>query len=283
MGLKKGDKVRRIIRDGTFPSQTIGHVFVIQDIVDVMGIEFATDPSGILHSMRFLEPVARKAVKPPFKVGDKVTVRKDLAVGQRYFSQDGSARDTFVDDMNEMRGMIVTIKYCHNGKYHIKECGYNWVDDMFEEGQVVEKKTPVSTRDFISMIGDIERIGDIKIINKNPYTLAVYKDKRAWAKCAEGDDYSFKTGKELVLQRLIDGTHGKKEDCEPREKTPTYKVGELCEIKSLDDTDRIFAPHLDVGDTVVVAAYGFSGMLKVHHVHFPDQVAFLYPTQLKKF
>ena len=63
-----------------------------------------------------------------YKVGDKVIVRKDLAVGKNY------GGDAFVSSMEEFEGKIVTIEEVFSSTYQIKEDAgrYTWVDKMLE-------------------------------------------------------------------------------------------------------------------------------------------------------
>ena len=69
-----------------------------------------------------------------FKVGDKVKVRKDLIVEQKYGNQ------TFVDDMKNLCGKTVTIESVidYANYYGIKEDGYWWTDEMFESNEVLK-------------------------------------------------------------------------------------------------------------------------------------------------
>lgn len=62
-----------------------------------------------------------------FNVGDVVTVRSDLVTDQSY------GADSFVEEMRCMLGKSVTIKEIYGNKYKIKECGYNWTNEMFVE------------------------------------------------------------------------------------------------------------------------------------------------------
>lgn len=83
---------------------------------------------------------------PRFKVGDKVRVRKDLKCGE-YYMRDGETKDSFIGDMKELMGKVVTIdKITESGKYRIVEHRYNWTDEMFEPDVVkiekVEKREP---------------------------------------------------------------------------------------------------------------------------------------------
>lgn len=72
-----------------------------------------------------------------YKVGDKVTVRKDLT------HEMGA-----IDTMKEMCGKAVTIKYTYDGLYRIDGSSYYWNDEMFEGGEPeVKKQTIVSVKD----------------------------------------------------------------------------------------------------------------------------------------
>ena len=64
-----------------------------------------------------------------YKVGDKVRVREDLVVDKEY------GNDCFVIGMKGMLGKTVTIDSVNEGAevYRIKECGFHWTEEMFEE------------------------------------------------------------------------------------------------------------------------------------------------------
>lgn len=78
----------------------------------------------------------------------------------------------------------------------------------------------------------------VKIIHAPPYTLGVYKDKRAWARCADGDTYYRYRGEDLVIARLIEGTYTRKEDCDIQFKKKAIKPA--------------LKPRFQVGDEVTV-------------------------------
>lgn len=64
-----------------------------------------------------------------YKVGDKVRIRKDLMIFERYGKQ------TFVEQMEKYKGMPATISEVFSDAYHIKEDkgeNWNWTDEMFE-------------------------------------------------------------------------------------------------------------------------------------------------------
>ena len=90
-----------------------------------------------------------------YKVGDKVKVRKDLAVDKDY---DGYA---FVSSMEEFKGKIVTIESVDGDHYHIEEdkfeFKFGWVDEMLEPIKVVTNwdkvKEELNLEDFVKHSG----------------------------------------------------------------------------------------------------------------------------------
>lgn len=64
-----------------------------------------------------------------YKVGDRVRIRKDLMVFERYGKQ------TFVEQMEKYKGMPATISEVFSDTYYIKEDkgeNWNWTDEMLE-------------------------------------------------------------------------------------------------------------------------------------------------------
>ena len=62
------------------------------------------------------------------KVGDIVTVRKDLVIGEIYGNQ------SFVYEMDRHRGFQLTISYIQdNGCMYVKEAAWIWTEEMFEK------------------------------------------------------------------------------------------------------------------------------------------------------
>ena len=62
-----------------------------------------------------------------YKVGDKVRVRKNLALGSHY------GREKFVEKMKSFIGKAVTIsKVCDASYMILEDGGYAWTDEMFE-------------------------------------------------------------------------------------------------------------------------------------------------------
>lgn len=67
-----------------------------------------------------------------YKVGDKVRIRRDLMIFEKYGSQ------TFVKQMEKYKGMPATTSEVFSDTYYIKEDkgeNWYWTDDMFEAGQ----------------------------------------------------------------------------------------------------------------------------------------------------
>jgi hypothetical protein len=80
----------------------------------------------------------KKTTEPRFKVGDKVRVRKDLILNERYYMNNREHHDSFVGGMKNLMGKVVTIASV-GYTYRIKENSYNWVDEMFEPDVVKEE------------------------------------------------------------------------------------------------------------------------------------------------
>lgn len=76
-----------------------------------------------------------------FKVGDIVTVRKDLVIDNEYFMDGLEVSDTFMQGMESWFGKKVTILGLHKHKEYLitdndEENGdfnWYWTDEMFEE------------------------------------------------------------------------------------------------------------------------------------------------------
>lgn len=70
-----------------------------------------------------------------YKVGDKVRVRSDLEENFDY------GKDTFIEEMSNLKGKVVTIKKVNNYSYEILEDIYNLTDEMLED--VAEDKNTI--------------------------------------------------------------------------------------------------------------------------------------------
>jgi len=98
-------------------------------------------------------------VKPRYKVGDNVIVRKDLVAGDEYGIDLDGMKCLFVGDMNFLKGETVTIAYVSVGisgdiRYHVKEDGgeWWWTDDMFV-GLAPKEESEDKTEDKREYVG----------------------------------------------------------------------------------------------------------------------------------
>lgn len=66
-----------------------------------------------------------------YKVGDKVRVISNGEVNKTYYMEDKSDHNSMVKHMLKFCGKVVTIRSVTT-QYYIEECGYGWVDEMFE-------------------------------------------------------------------------------------------------------------------------------------------------------
>ena len=117
-----------------------------------------------------------------YAVGDRVTVRKDLVPGKRYFMEDKCTGDCVVDAMMPLAGKDVTIVSTFGGKYRIRESVFCWTDEMFED----LKQTIVIYRNGSRVIAYDKKT-----------------KKRAEARCNPDDTFDFNTGAKLALDRLL--------------------------------------------------------------------------------
>ena len=83
-----------------------------------------------------------------YKVGDKVKVREDLVVGEKYDNE------YFVSAMLEFKGKEVTISivYDYNKGYRIEERGFTWTDEMIEGLVVRNIKSSFKVGDKVELI-----------------------------------------------------------------------------------------------------------------------------------
>lgn len=88
-----------------------------------------------------------------YKVGDKVKVRENLKIGKVYCGE------TFVVQMKQYEGQIVTIKVVDDDGYYVEEDNQNWywTDEMLED---VEEE--MNLEDFLNALWKNPEI----IINK---------------------------------------------------------------------------------------------------------------------
>lgn len=88
-----------------------------------------------------------------YKVGDKVKVRDDLMVGNRY------SGFGYVDDMSRFSGKIVTIRTVFEDEncYNLNEdiWRYRWTDEMFEEEASTEAEI-AKFRAFLEEVANLD-------------------------------------------------------------------------------------------------------------------------------
>ena len=102
-----------------------------------------------------------------YKVGQKVRVRNDLEVGKIYGTY-------FNEDMAKLIGKEVTISNVDGCYYNIKEDGWNWTDEMFEEYKYNYKKGTKLRRinyDFVLPSGETIMVGEIVTLRKDIHAI----------------------------------------------------------------------------------------------------------------
>lgn len=121
-----------------------------------------------------------------FKVGDKVRIRKDLVVGRTY---GGITNYSFLSEKDGNLGVQTIIRITNSGNYRLDEATFTYSGEMLEP---VEEKVS-------------EKLAIYRNGNK---TIAKYykgdKTFEAEAKCSPEDEYDFKTGAELAMNRVMD-------------------------------------------------------------------------------
>lgn len=127
-----------------------------------------------------------------YKVGDKVRVKKDLKLCQRYYMENKKGGvNTFVPPMTDYRGQMVTISKIINGQYCVKECPYGtnhkpvlWTDGMFDS----------SDEKIVIIASGMKTIA--KLYNGDKIA------KTAIARCSPEDTFDFAEGARLAFGRL---------------------------------------------------------------------------------
>ena len=204
-----------------------------------------------------------------YKVGDKVKVRtwEDM---KKEFGLDCfyniKCRCTFLEDMKEYCGKIVTIKSSRNSAddkyriYGIKEDGgwWSWSNDMFEDISKTNKPTN-------------------KFFFKKDKTIYYDKDgKRYVVKCCEDDVYDKKVGMLYVLAkaqgidlREIDELIEEPKKEQKKDKKTKWKVGDKFVIidnkhfeKSIKNGERGII--VDIFNTTMLGNKGFSLNINGH-------------------
>ncbi len=83
-----------------------------------------------------------------YEIGDKVRVRKDLEVDESY----GYSGLTFVDEMEQYKGRVVTIESINSdGNYTLEEddCDWRWNDEMLEDVVDDIKSSEITVKDLL--------------------------------------------------------------------------------------------------------------------------------------
>lgn len=90
------------------------------------------------------------------KVGDKVRIKSKEWWNAQPKNVNGDVRcgsDTFTDTMTCMCGKVVEISYVSEDTYFIKEYGYNWTDEMFDDSYNPEKS--ILSEEMIKDIAEV--------------------------------------------------------------------------------------------------------------------------------
>lgn len=115
-----------------------------------------------------------------YKVGDKVTVREDLAMGHRYRMENSEKDNCAAMEMLGSRGDTVTIDCITSfGQYKICEDSgrYNWTDEMFsglanEPWKVVITPNGDETTATLYRGKTVEKKATVKRYSKDTYSIA---------------------------------------------------------------------------------------------------------------
>ena len=121
-----------------------------------------------------------------FKVGDKVRIREDLVVGRTY---GGITNYSFLSETDGHLGVQTIVNITNSGNYRLNKATFIYSGEMLE---------PVK-----------EEVSEKLVIYRNgEKTIAKYykgdETFEADAKCSPEDEYDFKTGTELAMNRVMD-------------------------------------------------------------------------------
>lgn len=136
MKYKVGDRVK--VREDLKANETYGHDYYFSpEMADYKGrivtISRVGDDfykiEGDTHYWFWTDEMFEE-IKMKYKVGDKVRVKRDLVINEKY--GDGTL---FRNDMARYEGQVVTISEIGDYSYRIKEDNerWGWTDEMFED------------------------------------------------------------------------------------------------------------------------------------------------------
>ena len=133
-----------------------------------------------------------------YKVGDKVRVKSDLIINQRYNNL------TWLSDMQkELSGKIVTIKFVDDYFYDIKESCFTLSESMFEE-------LVATTSTEIKLEGNMKfEIKSHKIINNKVVIVEFADGDIQKSVCMDGDTFDAERGLEVCIMKHICGGKAK--------------------------------------------------------------------------
>lgn len=198
-----------------------------------------------------------------YKVGDKVRVRKDLKTGERYYSADKGYSDQAAPQMLKMAGKEVTISYAYGECYRIKECDWNWTDEMFEDVPAFKVGDKVIGRKEASNEYDITREGWIGKVTEicNDGSIYVYGEGSSGShgfnvEAKYFDFYNEPTNEKIVITtngktttaKLYDGKKFVKSaeaKCSPNDKFD-FERGAIIAFSRLTDCDYKLADEAEV-------------------------------------
>lgn len=137
------------------------------------------------------------------KIGEKVTIRKDLEQGINYIMyNDDTVSDVVNSSMMSMVGEEAVIERYSGGKYRLAGVGYNWTDEMLEDNK---QPYEVSDLEFTASIAiEVKRV-----IYADPATIVFYtlgdgdKIKKSVAKCSPADEFDKEKGKAVAILKAF--------------------------------------------------------------------------------
>jgi hypothetical protein len=155
------------------------------------------------------------------KIGDKVRVRDDLELGERYSMSNHNFSDFVTSEMIMFKGKEVTIlddNFC--GKYRIKEDNgkWRWTDEMFSGLAANFPKVVITT-------------------DGKTTTAKMYEGKKllktAESSCSPEDTFDFAVGAKLALERVT-------------EKEQKFKIGQFVRVINNDTNNFLIGQIVQI-------------------------------------